>query len=94
MPGTSGMPRRLQKPTAADRQGLVPLRTAPPDILSSDTPALSPRMVNLIAELVRDWHRLDERIAAVSAEIELLRKSVLYRTAGPYILALPLLVAT
>jgi len=29
-------------------------------------------MVNLIAELVRDWHRLDERIAAVSAEIELL----------------------
>ena len=58
--------------TAADRQDVVPLRTAPPDIPSSNTPALSPRMVNLIAELVRDWHRLDERIAAVSAEIELL----------------------
>jgi uncharacterized small protein (DUF1192 family) len=29
-------------------------------------------MVNLIAELVQDWRRLDERIAAVSAEIEAL----------------------
>jgi transposase len=29
-------------------------------------------MVNLIAELVQDWRRLDERIAAVSAEIETL----------------------
>jgi transposase len=52
------------------RQGVVPLRKALPDILSSNTPALSPRMVNLIAELVQDWRRLDERIAAVSAEIE------------------------
>ena len=51
------------------RQGVVPLRKALPDILSSNTP-LSPRMVNLIAELVQDWRRLDERIAAVSAEIE------------------------
>src|SRR5215468_6563555 len=54
------------------RQGVVPLRKALPDILSSNTPTLSPRMVNLIAELVQDWHRLDERIAAVSAEIEAL----------------------
>jgi transposase len=52
------------------RQGVVPLRKALPDILSSNTHALSPRMVNLIAELVQDWRRLDERIAAVSAEIE------------------------
>jgi transposase len=52
------------------RQGVVPLRRALPDILSSNTGALSPRMVNLIAELVQDWRRLDERIAAVSAEIE------------------------
>src|SRR5205809_2063796 len=52
------------------RQGVVPLRKALPDILSSNTQALSPRMVNLIAELVQDWRRLDERIAAVSAEIE------------------------
>jgi transposase len=54
----------------AVRQGLVPLRKALPDILSSNTQSLSPRMVNLIAELVQDWRRLDERIAAVSAEIE------------------------
>jgi transposase len=52
------------------RQGVVPLRKALPDILSSNTHPLSPRMVNLIAELVQDWRRLDERIAAVSAEIE------------------------
>jgi transposase len=54
----------------AVRQGVVPLRKALPDILSSYTDALSPRMVNLITELVQDWRRLDERIAAVSAEIE------------------------
>ena len=48
------------------RQGVVPLRKALPNILSSNTDALSPRMVNLIAELVQDWRRLDERIAAVS----------------------------
>ena len=47
------------------RQGVVPLRKALPDILSLNTGALSPRMVNLIAELVQDWRRLDERIAAV-----------------------------
>jgi hypothetical protein len=33
------------------RQGVVPLRKALPDILSSNTGAVSPRMVNLIAEL-------------------------------------------
>jgi transposase len=52
------------------RQGVVPLRKALPDILSSNNDALSPRMVNLIAELIQDWRRLDERIAVVSAEIE------------------------
>src|SRR6516225_6250229 len=52
------------------RQGVVPLRRALPDILSSNTGALSPRIVNLIGELVQDWRRLDERIAAVSADIE------------------------
>src|SRR5437588_3113580 len=52
------------------RQGVVPLRKALPDILSSNNDALSPRMVNLIAELIQDWRRLDERIAAVSADIE------------------------
>src|SRR6516165_2675189 len=52
------------------RLGVGPLRRALPDILSLNTPALSPRMVNLISKLVQDWRRLDERIAAVSAEIE------------------------
>jgi ATP-dependent exoDNAse (exonuclease V) alpha subunit len=32
------------------------------DILSSNTNILSPRMVSLIADLMQDWHRLDERI--------------------------------
>ena len=54
------------------RQGPMPLRKALPEILSSDTGALSPRMVGLIADLAQDWRRLDERIAAVSAEIEAL----------------------
>jgi transposase len=40
------------------RQGVVPLRKALPDILSSNNDALSPRMVNLIADWPRtgvDW---------------------------------------
>src|SRR5215468_7029421 len=52
------------------RQGLIPLRKALPEILSSNSGALSPRMVALIADLAADWRRLDERIAAVSADIE------------------------
>src|SRR6266508_2469728 len=54
------------------RQGVVPLRKALPDILSSNTDVLSPRMVSLIADLMQDWRRLDERIETVSAEIEAL----------------------
>jgi transposase len=54
------------------RQGPMPLRKALSEILSSDTGALSPKMVGLIADLAQDWRRLDERIAAVSAEIEAL----------------------
>jgi len=52
----------------------MPLRKALPDILSSNQDALSPRMVGLIADLTQDWRRLDERIAAVSAEIEALAR--------------------
>ena len=54
------------------RQGLAPLRKALPDILSSSSGALSPRIVRLIADLAGDWRRLDERIATVSTEIEAL----------------------
>jgi transposase len=54
------------------RQGLAPLRQALPRILSSSSDALSLRIVRLIADLAEDWRHLDERIAALSAEIEAL----------------------
>jgi transposase len=54
------------------RQGPMPLRKALPEILSADPGVLSPRIVSLITDLVQGWRRLDERIAAVSAEIEAL----------------------
>jgi transposase len=54
------------------RQGLAPLRQALPGILGSYSDTLSLRMVRLIADLAEDWRGLDERIAAVSAEIEAL----------------------
>jgi transposase len=54
------------------RQGPAPLRKALSDILSSNSPTLSSRMVRLISDLAEDWRRLDERIATVSAEIEAL----------------------
>jgi transposase len=54
------------------RQGPAPLRKALPEILSSTSGALSPRMICLIVDLTEDWRRLDERIATVSAEIEAL----------------------
>jgi len=57
------------------RQGPAPLRKALPEILSSPTEALSPRMVRLIADLSEDWRRLDERIEAVSTEIESLAEN-------------------
>src|SRR6201987_3504278 len=56
------------------RQGVLPLRKALPDILSSHAEVLSPRMVSLIADLMQDWRRLDERIETVSTEIEALAR--------------------
>jgi transposase len=56
------------------RQGPMPLRKALPEILSANSDALLPRKINLIGELIQDWRRLDERIAAVSREIEALAK--------------------
>jgi transposase len=50
----------------------VPLRKALPEILSSNTDVLSPRMIGLIADLMQDWRQLDERIEVVSTEIEAL----------------------
>src|SRR5215510_7637247 len=52
------------------RQGPGPLRKVLPEVLGSPPEALSPRLVRLIAELHEDWRRLDERLQALSAEIE------------------------
>jgi transposase len=51
------------------RQGPVALRKVLPEVLSSPPDALSPRLLRLIAELAADWHRLDEHLQALSAEI-------------------------
>src|SRR5829696_5556467 len=54
----------------AVRQGLRSLRQALPDILSQRTDVLTPRMVRLIEGLMQDCHHLDERIDAITGEIE------------------------
>jgi transposase len=58
----------------AVRQGLRFLRAELPAILGTRTEVLSPRMIHTIEDLAQDWRRLDERIAATSAEIEALAK--------------------
>jgi len=57
------------------RQGPRPLRKVLPEVLSSPPEALSPRLVRLIAELDDDWRRLDERLEALSTEIESLSEN-------------------
>ncbi len=52
------------------RQGPRPLRKLLPQVLSSPPEALSPRILRLIADLDEDWRRLDQRLEALSAEIE------------------------
>ena len=54
----------------AVRQGFRFLRAELPRILASPPDVLSLRMVRVIVDLAADWRRLDERIEAVSAEIE------------------------
>jgi transposase len=54
----------------AVRQGFRFLRAALPDVLATPSDVLSPRIVHIIEDLATDWRRLDERIDAVSAEIE------------------------
>jgi transposase len=56
------------------RQGHRFLRHLLSDILAKRTDVLSPRMVRIIGDLVGDWRRLDERIEAVTDEIETLAK--------------------
>jgi transposase len=54
----------------AVRQGHRFLKAALPDLLSRETTQLSPRMVRLIADLAEDWRHLDQRLEAVTGEIE------------------------
>ena len=56
----------------AVRQRLRSLRQALPDILAQRTDVLTPRMTHLIEGLLQDWHHLDERIEAVTGEIQAL----------------------
>ena len=53
-------------------QGLHRLRLALPDILATRTDLLAPRLLHILNDLIGDWRRLDERIHAVSLEIQLL----------------------
>jgi transposase len=57
------------------RQHLHWLRHALPDILAQRTDVLSPRMVRILEDLAQDWRRLDDRIEAVSGEIDALSKN-------------------
>jgi len=52
------------------RQGHRFLRQQLPQILTTRTDVLSPRMVRIAADLVGDWGYLDERIERVTDEIE------------------------
>jgi len=54
----------------AVRQGQRFLRIELPRLLTAPPDVLSPRMVRVIEDLAGDWRRLDERIEALSAEIE------------------------
>lgn len=56
----------------AVRQRPRSLRQALPDILAQRTDVLTPRMTHMTEGLMRDWHHLDERIEAVTGEIEAL----------------------
>src|SRR6201994_5006244 len=58
----------------AVRQGLRFLRAELPTILATRSDVLSPRMLRLIEDLTGDWRRLDERIEAISGEIEALAR--------------------
>ena len=58
----------------AVRQGQRFLRAELPRILATPPDLLSPRTVRIIEGLASDWRQLDERIKAISTEIEELAK--------------------
>ncbi len=54
----------------AVRQRLRSLRQVLPDILAQRTDVLTLRMTHMIERLMQAWHHLDERVEAVTGEIE------------------------
>jgi transposase len=56
----------------AVRQRLRSLRQALPNILAQRTDVLTPRMTHMIEGLMQDWQHLDERIDAVTEELQAL----------------------
>ena len=58
----------------AVRQGQRFLRVELPRMLAAPPDVLSPRIVRAIEGLAGDWHRLDERIEGLSAEIAVLAR--------------------
>jgi transposase len=53
-------------------QGLHRLRLALPDIIATRTDVLAPRVLHIIADLIGDWRRLDQRIHTVALELQVL----------------------
>jgi transposase len=43
-------------------------------VLAQRTDVLSPRMIRLIEELADDWRRLDDRVDAVTSEVQALAR--------------------
>ena len=58
----------------AVRQGQRFLRARLPDILAMPPDVLSTRMVRVIEGLASDWRRLDDRVEALSGEVEALAR--------------------
>jgi transposase len=50
------------------------LREILPSVLAQRTDVLSPRMIRLIEELADDWRRLDDRVDAVTSEVQALAR--------------------
>ena len=55
-------------------QGPAMLRKILPSVLAQRTDVLSPRMIRLIEELADDWRRLDDRVDAVTSEVQALAR--------------------
>ena len=55
-------------------QGPARLREILPSVLAQRTDVLSPRMIRLIEELADDWRRLDDRVDAVTGEVQALAR--------------------